>query len=104
MDFKVLRSRPATAAGAAGGGGGGGGAAGTAAAASAGTAYPISTTFDKVPMAFSRIGSTWCNIPNLLSKSCTAGIIFDKDYIFENTLTSGYESSNLLKIFFVSDF
>lgn len=28
-----------------------------------------STTLDKVPIAFSRIGSTWCKIFNLLSKS-----------------------------------
>jgi len=35
----------------------------------AGRAEFRSTTFDKVPIAFSRIGSTSCKIFNLLSKS-----------------------------------
>jgi hypothetical protein len=73
-------------------------------AATAGIGDPRSTTFDKVLIAFSSIGSTWCNIPNLCSKSYIAGIIFDRDYIFENTLTKGYESSSLVNIFFVKAF
>ena len=50
------------------------------------------------------IGSTYLSIPSRLSKSATAGIIFDRLCIFENTLTSGYESSNRDRIFLVIDF
>ena len=54
--------------------------------------------------AFSIIGSTSWSIPNLRSKSWTAGIILLRLYIFEKTLTSGWVSSNLFKIFDVNAF
>jgi hypothetical protein len=48
------------------GAGGGGGGAGLGVY---GIVLVRSTTFERVLIAFSRIGSTWCKIPNLLSKS-----------------------------------
>jgi hypothetical protein len=55
-------------------------------------------------IAFSITGSTCFRIPNLLSKSCTAGIILDKLYILLKTLIKGYVSSNLLIILLVNAF
>jgi len=64
----------------------------------------MSTTFDRVLIAFSNIGSTWCRIPNLLSKSYIYGIILESDCILENTFISGYESSSRVNILLVSAF
>ena len=50
------------------------------------------------------MGSTWCKMFRRLSKSWIAGIILESDCIFENTLTSGCESSRRVRIFFVSAF
>ena len=44
------------------------------------------------------------NVGKLQIKNNLAGIIFDRDCILEKTLTNGYESSSLVKIFFVSAF
>lgn len=63
-----------------------------------------STTFDRVLMAFSNIGSTWWRIPNLLSKSWIYGIILESDCIFEKTFISGYVSSSRVNILLVSAF
>ena len=63
-----------------------------------------SIAFSRVFTAFSIIGSTSCSMPSRLSKSCTAGIIFERLCIFENTLTSGWLSSNLFKILLVKAF
>ena len=68
------------------GAGGGGGAAGRG--GSKGEFLRL-ITCSSVLTAFSIIGSTYFSIPNLLSKSYTAGIIFVRLYIFENTLTKG---------------
>jgi len=93
--------------GAAGGGGGGGGGAGASSNLGSEIA-PIglerSTTLFKVLMAFSRMGSTWWRIPSLLSKSWICGIILERDCILEKTLTSGWVSSSLVKIFLVNAF
>lgn len=64
----------------------------------------MSTTLFKVMIAFSKMGSTWCKMFSRLSKSWMAGIILDRDCIFENTLTSGWESSRRVRIFLVSAF
>lgn len=48
-----------------------------------------SIAFDNYLMAFSITGSTYLRIPNLLSKSYTAGIILDKLYILLNTFIKG---------------
>jgi hypothetical protein len=53
----------------AGAGSGAATGAGGGAINAAGRELFISTTFDNVFIAFSRIGSTWCKIPNLCSKS-----------------------------------
>ena len=63
-----------------------------------------SITLLRVYKAFSIIGSTYYRIPNLRSKSWMAGIIFVRDCIFEKTFTSGWVSSSLLRILFVSAF
>jgi len=63
-----------------------------------------SIAFVKVCTAFSIIGSTSWRIPNLRSKSATAGIILLKLYIFENTFTRGCVSSSLFNILFVNAF
>jgi hypothetical protein len=90
-------------AGAAAGAGGGVGF-GITAFGSAGIGAERSTTFERVLMALSRIGSTWWRMPSLRSKSWIAGIIFERLCILLNTLTSGWESSSRVRIFLVNAF
>ena len=48
-----------------------------------------STAMESYLIAFSITGSTYFSMPSLFSKSCTAGIIFERLYIFEKTLING---------------